>query len=214
MPMQKILVCALIYMTTVFWNHIFWWWASSCSALEFTENQWSWRLVNALTRSHFEYLNGWEIKFWGTKVEQGDFDNLQKPISDFGMLDATTSYLFHGAPDIIVAKGNSHSVISKKVIPQSQGSNLTFQSQSFVFPREIGQGYCTDSLFGLCVSFEMCCERTRHSSKNSDKRITIRKNSGGYHVQLTANVRRASNTCHDVPPVQGHVEERVNIWTY
>ena len=84
----------------------------SRSALELNENQWSQRLVHSLTKCDFEYLQGWELAFCGAKIDPSDFDDLQKSISNIRMSDATKSYLFHGAPDIVARKESSFSVIT------------------------------------------------------------------------------------------------------
>ena len=57
----------------------------SRSALELNENQWSQRLVHSLTKCDFEYLQGWELAFWGAKIDPSDFDDLQKSISECQM---------------------------------------------------------------------------------------------------------------------------------
>ena len=136
-------------------------------------------------------MQGWEVKFWGTKKVPSDFDDLQKSISNLGMLDATTSYLFHGAPDIFMKRGNSASVITEAsdftLIENSRQITQPFVLRNLYLPDKLAE-LIAQTHFLAAPYFLRCGVKGEAPQEIITKGLLLDKTSGGYHVQLTANI--------------------------
>ena len=58
--------------------------------------------MNSLSNCKFNFLQGWQFDFWGSKIEPADFDDLQKYISGCNISGAVDAFVYLGAPDIVI----------------------------------------------------------------------------------------------------------------
>lgn len=173
-------------------------------ALQLNENDWSIRLVQSLNNCNYSYLQGWECDFYGTKTDHGDFDRMQKVISGTSFSNPTDAYAYHGAPDIllhkqgddssfVIAKGSGSLDTNVRVVENSRQTLSVFQIRDVCVPQKLGEVIAQ-------VHFVVSAQLLRFGLKGSfpsaitAKGLLIDKNSGGYHVEVTAQIDEHCNT--------------------
>ena len=117
------------------------------------------------------------------------------------MSDATKSYLFHGAPDIVTRKESSFSMITTegsgdleftvpRVIENSRQVMKPISISHICLPQKLGEVIAqTHFLASACLL--RYCIKGNVPDEIVTKGLLFDKNTGGYHVQLSASVSSA-----------------------
>jgi len=170
-------------------------------ALLINENEWSRRLVKCLQQSACDFLQGFEVDFHGENL---DFNKLQREISGISLTDATLSYLYHGAPDILIKHHNAVVLNAQdevhvdmdcpKSIENSKQPLCSYMVNNICLPQKLGEAI-SQAHFILSAYFLRCyLSGGTMPEILRGKALLLNKSSGGYQIEIVAYINTLSSS--------------------